>query len=232
MATERTEVCPICNKDKTIVSYPYDKNETMDYVKHLCHESHIQGDMFVALNFDFPVFLSPDVGGMMNTLAMLKKLTPAQWSTLASTYGIKVGENTSSFDVKNLIAGFVQNEWYMAAKGEIPMSTQKNQEARATAAAKPKKGDGEGAVKEAGERKQRELKKYRVATGKSEEIGKLKGQAQQVVTALKSLGTADVKAVGAELLKNPEFKTRQSPERVAGYYFKMLSDDGLLVAVE
>lgn len=229
------EICGECGKEYRVYYKRCSKKEQVAYCQHLCFPSHmtkgdgVVEDMFRALSVEFPVYLNPDLVGLGSTMRELDELSPAQWSILASVYGIKVGENTPRESVHNVIKGHVQREWYMAAKGEVKVSVQKNQETRAKEAAAPKKAKPENGGEE---KKPRELKKYKLATGKAEEIKKLKGQAAQVVEAVKLVGAGDVKQVGAELAKNPEFKTRQTPERIAGYYFKMLSDQGILVQAQ
>lgn len=232
------ETCWECGGEYRVYYKRASKTEQLSYCQHLCFPSHIiRGDglvedKFIALSIELPVYLDSNPWALSATMRELEELSPAQWSTLASVFGVKVGENTPRDSVRSVIKGHVQREWYMAAKGEMPMSNQKNQEARAKDAAAPKKAKGEVGENGGEEKKVRELKKYKVATGKTDEIGKLKGQAAQVVAAVKVVGAGDVKVVGAELAKNPDFKTRQTPERIAGYYFKMLADQGILVQAQ
>lgn len=156
-------------------------------------------------------------------LDTVKELPHSSIQKLVAAYHIKVGAGTSSFDVLLTVMGEIQNEWYVAYKGGIPVAVEKNQEVRKekTGAAKAKPAAAEKTV--------RALTIMKVATGKTDEIKALKGQAEQVVRVLKTLGKADVKQVGEGLVAlGEEFKTKQDPTRVASFYFTQLQKKGLL----
>ena len=162
-----------------------------------------------------------DAKSLNNTIQLVRNLPRPTLETFVSLHGVSIHERLEDRPLNDMAASLIQNDWYSHYKGEIPMSVKKGHEKR--------EKNLEKANEEAQtEPKERKMKVYALAEGIN--VTSFRGQKAEVIAALKEIGSGTVKEIAAAAQFSAP--SRQSPERVVGFYMGQMKKKVEVTEVE
>jgi hypothetical protein len=170
---------------------------------------------------------------------IVKALPPESIEKLGAAYGVRVGQGQPPSSLLLMVRSHVQNDWYMATKGEVPMATaQKHTKREEEIQKTAKESGGEEGATPARRREQRKLAldgkwKFKELTEEQQQqLGKVRGQTQIVAQALiKSKKGATPNELAEAVKGNFPTKFTDIPGSML-YHLKRLKEMGLVEPVE
>jgi hypothetical protein len=178
-----------------------------------------------------------DLHSLIRTDELIKNLDPVLIKKLGEAYGVKIGYGHPSTALRVMVRSHVQNEWFVATRGEIPVAVKdqhnkREKQIEQAAAASGGEGNGSDTPKERAPRPLARVKMATLNEAKTQDLGKIRGQRQIVVKYLGQVGEGTAEDIAKAIEASGEaYPSKDTVLNSVKYHLKGLKDTGFIVEV-